>query len=230
MPDRLSSADRLAPLGGGCRARGGGWLVRLAVVAGCLLVASCWMPNQFLAEVRLARNGDYALIYDGVLIRIPLAQEIRSGSLSAAEIADKTRILERDLGRDSAFKEIRPRGDGGFDVRYERLGHLGTRDVFAFVRRNEAIITIETFEDGRAVIRGRGLGATERAQLTEAGLTMQGRLRVVTDALPLRGNAQAVRRRGFQRFLVYDWTLSSVNDPVPYLEVDLSRPPPDSLR
>lgn len=198
----------------------------LAAAAVCLVLAACWLPERFLGELRLARNGDYALVFDGTLVRMSLAQSIRAGELSAEEIAEQTDILVRDLSRDSGFQTIEPQGEGRFKVRFERVGHLDPRDVYTFVRRNEPIITVETFEDGRAVIRARALARQEKDQVTAAGMEIRGKLRVVTDALPLRGNAQRVSPRGYQRFLVYDWTISGVETAAPFLEVDLTRPAP----
>ncbi|WP_242390586.1 hypothetical protein [Pararhodospirillum photometricum] len=194
----------------------------------CLvLLTSCWLPDHFLAEVRLGRNGDYALTYKGELVWAPLVQEIKGKKLSAVEIQEKTQALLRDLKRDNGFKEIRSLGQGRFAVLYERSGRLGPRDQMVFVRRTDPLIIIETFEDGRAMVRSQALKSSQREQIAQAGLHVTGKFRVVTDAKPLRGNPKHVTARGFQNFVAYDWDIS-LSAERPVLEVDLksSAPPP----
>ena len=31
------------------------------------VLSSCYVPDQFRAEIRLARNGDFSMIYEGIL-------------------------------------------------------------------------------------------------------------------------------------------------------------------
>ncbi|WP_242465179.1 hypothetical protein, partial [Rhodospirillum rubrum] len=192
----------------------------VVTVAACLLLASCWLPDRFLAEVRLSRNGDYALVYQGDLVWVPLADDIRARKLTPAEITEKTDILIRDLSRDEAFKTIVALGGGRFKVSYERLGHLGARDIFAFPRRSDALISLETFDDGRAIIRARSLKTEDRDRIASAGLGMQGRFRVVSDGLPLKGNPMATAARGVGRFMIYDWTIATLASPPPFIEID----------
>ncbi|GEO79926.1 hypothetical protein [Pararhodospirillum oryzae] len=198
---------------------------RLARLAGALMavlvLASCWMPDQFLAEVRLARNGDYALSYKGDLLWAPLAQEIRDKGLSGPELAQKIEVLKRDLSRDEGFKEIQSVGGGRFKVRYEKVGHLGEREQVIFLRRTDALIILETFEDGRAMVRSQPLRPSQRDQILASGLSFSGKLRVVTDARPLRGNPKNATPRGFQRFWIYDWDINLQSER-PVLEVDMT--------
>lgn len=188
----------------------------LAVLLLVPLAASCYVPDDFLAEIRLARNGDYAFVYKGKLTWAPLVQEIRSGDLDAEEIREKQAILERDLKRDSHFREIRSLGNGTFQVFYERLGRFtGTRKV-AFVRRSAEILGMETRTDGTVHIRGGGTNGRDPNELLKIGLNPQGKLRVITNVPELKQNAQEVSLNvpGYPGFKVYDWDLS-VSSPTP---------------
>lgn len=185
----------------------------------CLLVplaASCYVPDDFLAEIRLSANGDYALVYKGKLTWAPMVEEIRSGTLSATEIREKQALLERDLKRDSHFREVRSLGNGTFQVFYERLGRFtGTRKV-AFVRRSAEILGMETRTDGTIHIRGAGTNGRNPSELLKIGLNPQGKLRIITNVPEIKQNADSVSLQvpGYPGFKVYDWTLGA-SSPTP---------------
>ncbi|MBF0094250.1 MAG: hypothetical protein HQL34_06870, partial [Alphaproteobacteria bacterium] len=96
------------------------WRARLAVV---LLIAaglaSCYVPDDFKAEIRVASNGDFAMSYEGILTWAPLYSDIKDGKLAPADIPAKIALFEEDLRRDTNFKEIKSIGKGRYQVRYE---------------------------------------------------------------------------------------------------------------
>jgi hypothetical protein len=194
----------------------------LALLA-CLLLASCWLPDRFVAEVRLARNGDFGLTYDGEMIWVPLAEALSKGEIKGEDLQEKIAALSRDLSRDISFTNVAYQGNGRFRVRYEREGFLKPLDEFIFPRRNNPIITVKTKEDGTAEVRVAGLGSDDKTRITDAGLKMTGKFRVVTDAMPYGGNPQAATPRGFRKFMVYDWTIRGINDPPPLLRLNMTR-------
>ncbi|MBE1237648.1 hypothetical protein IHV25_08305 [Phaeovibrio sulfidiphilus] len=197
--------------------------VAVLVSALCLFVASCWLPNSFIAEIRLSTDRSYGFVYEGELTWVPLAQDIRAGKLSQAEIAEKVQVLIRDLNRDNHFKTIRSLGDGRFQVRYEAQGRLGERGIFIFLRRTDRLVVIETFEDGTARVYAKTLKQNQRQQIADSGITINGKFRVVTNGTATRGNAQSVKPRGFQNYMTYDWDITSENLDSPVLYVDLNR-------
>jgi len=180
------------------------------------LAASCYVPDDFLAEIRLAANGDYALVYKGTLIWAPLVAEIRDGGLSAEEVREKQDVILRDLKRDSHFRQIEPLGNGRFKVFYERLGRFtGTRKV-AFVRRSAEILGMETRTDGTIHIRGGGTNGRDPEELLKMRINPRGRLRLITNVPAVQQNAQQVTQGvpGYPDYRVYDWALS-ISSPTP---------------
>jgi hypothetical protein len=187
----------------------------------CLLLplaASCYVPDDFLAEIRLSRSGDYAIVFKGKLTWAPLVAEIRDGTLTAQDIQEKQEILRRDLARDSSFRQIRSLGNGTFEVFYERLGRFtGTRKV-TFIRRSVEILSLEARTDGTLHMRGAGANGRDPRELLSIGLNPQGRLRVITDIPVLKQNAQTVSQDvpGYPRYRVYDWAVT-LTSPTPVL-------------
>lgn len=193
-------------------------LMVLALAAPAL--ASCYVPDDFLAEIRLARNGDYALIYKGKLTWAPLWADIRSGKLSAEEAAEKEAAIRRDLERDGHFTSVKPLGRAQFAVEYERSGRFtGTRKV-TFVRRGAEILSMELRSSGEVHIQTRADPKLDLSnQLASNGLSSRGRLRIITNAAVPLHNAHATSEGlpGYPDYTIYDWTITSNTRPMPAL-------------
>lgn len=192
----------------------------LIVLLAAPLLASCYVPDDFLAEIRLARNGDYALIYKGKLTWAPLWADIRDGKLSGDEIAEKEAAIMADLERDGHFSEIRPLGRGQFAVSYQRTGKFtGTRKV-TFVRRSAEILSMELRTTGEVHIRTRNDSKLDlENQLAANGLSSRGKLRVITNTAVVLHNAQDIGQGlpGYPDYTIYDWTITASTKPMPML-------------
>lgn len=190
--------------------------VCLAILAlgGTLALAACYLPNNFKSEIRLGRNGDYALAYMGELVWAPLYRDIQQKHPPADEVAAKVAEIGQDLKRDSHFKSITSLGDGRFKVDYEREGHLANSDMVTFVRRNAIIIQIVSKPDGRIIINGNTLKPSEAQEAATTGLDVQGEFRIVTDGLVKEHNASSVKP--FGRYMVYIWAIQNAFSPPPH--------------
>ncbi|MGC2854199.1 hypothetical protein ACM64Y_01900 [Novispirillum sp. DQ9] len=183
-------------------------------------LASCYVPDDFLAEIRLARNGDYALIYRGKLTWAPLWADIRGGKLSPEEVAEKEAAVMADLQRDGHFSAIKPLGRGQFEVAYERTGKFtGTRKV-TFVRRSAEILSMELRTSGEVHIRTRNDPKLDlENQLAANGLSSRGKLRIITNAPVVLHNAQNIGEGlpGYPDYAIYDWSITATTKPMPML-------------
>ncbi|MBB4266929.1 hypothetical protein [Roseospira visakhapatnamensis] len=178
------------------------------------LVASCYVPDDFLVEVRVNRQGDFGITYSGTLTWAPLWADIRKGALSPDEIAEKVENIRRDLERYPEFSTVEHEGAGRFRVFYETTGHVDGDESFYFLRGNARIIAILSREDGLLVVRTHAITDDNRQRLQAVGMDMRGKMRVATDRPVLSHNAQA-RADGPQGFVYYDWVIRSLNDPAP---------------
>jgi hypothetical protein len=189
---------------------------RLRIPALCFLLAavlpllsSCYVPDRFRAEIRIARNGDFSMTYDGVLTWAPLYMDIRDGRVKGPEIQDKIESIRKDLKRDPQFLDVRSLGAGQFAVKYKRTGNLATNTgLITFVRRNARIIDIDSRANGRVGVMAQTPNAEKFKPLADAGLTIRGSLRVMSD-MRLAGphNATAVYADKESGWTVYDWII-----------------------
>jgi hypothetical protein len=207
-------------------------LARLRFVAAAaaviLLLNSCFVPDQYEAEIRFTKLGAYGISYTGILTQAPLFSEIARGNIKEGDpnTAKSIKGYLDQLKRDSAFKEVRSTGRGRFQVRYLREGNFrGEHQMVTFVSRQAPIFRLRTFDDGRISISGSGAGNQYAPKLQEVGLTTQGLFRVVTDAEVIEHNAQFVRKAPTPGYTMYDWRIRSFSDPPPRLIAKLTVDP-----
>lgn len=189
----------------------------LAAVAAAVLLtalAACYLPNHFKSEIRLGRNGDFALSFYGELTWAPLYREIIQGKLAPDEAAKKIEEIRADLTRDGNFKSVESLGQGRFKVAYERQGHLGDKDMVTFVRRNAIILAISSKSDGTITVNGNTLKPSDAQMATNIGISVQGEFRVVTDALVKEQNASNIK--SYEGYQVYIWTIENAFSPAPH--------------
>jgi hypothetical protein len=200
---------------------------RLAGVAACFaLLASCFIPDKFEAEVRLTKDGSYGLTYIGVLTYGPLFSEIARGEIDDEHAKKSIGMFLAQLKRDSDFKEVESMGRGRFKVRYERTGKFGgSHQTVTFVSRQEPIFRVLTTEKGTVEVNGSGQGRLYADRLEEVGLTTQGLMRVVTDMEVVAQNAQSIRKSVTPGFTQYDWRFRSFRDLPPHFVAKLGVDP-----
>lgn len=194
------------------------------------LAASCYMPDDFLTEIRIAKNGDYALIFKGKMVWVPLYKDIVTGALKdVSEIREKEAAILRDLQRDEGFKQVRPIGRGTFDVYYERLGRFTGTSQVSFPRRGMEILRMEVRKNGVLyVVAATGAKPGAREELQALGLTPNGKVRVMTDATVIKTNAEnkSTGIPGYPGWVVYDWSINGPNQPAPIVHIQMFPPPP----
>jgi hypothetical protein len=185
-----------------------------------LLLASCYVPDQFKSEVRVGANGDYAISFYGDLIWAPLFRDIARGQVPADEIEGKIAGIKQDLVRDPNFKSVESAGGGRFHVVYQREGHMQATDLVTFVRRNSIILQLHATPDGRVTLDGNSMKPHEANEAAVLGLSAQGEFRLITDAQVLGHNANKVTM--FQGYPVYIWTIDNPFSPAPHLVLQRS--------
>lgn len=188
----------------------------LLALAGVLL-ASCYIPARFDAEITVDKQGYYDLKFDGYLAEVGLYQGLREGKISPAEEKEKVAVIERDFTRDSSTKAFQYYREGHFHVNWERQGDLIATKTVTFVRANELILQLKyVANSGYIVLEGKSLKEENRRRLVEAGLNMQGQVRVKTDMEVKDHNATSTKKDPKDpRFTWLVWDIQSVMSPRP---------------
>ncbi len=191
---------------------------RLAAKAAPLLLiiafGGCYLPVRFDAEIEISRFGIYNMVFDGYLVDVPLYNGLRKGKISAFEETGKIERLKTDMTRDSSIKEFKYYKQGHFKVHWEKSGDLLRTKMVTFVRRNENLFSI-IYNKEKSIISviATPMAKSTAKRLKEAGLNMQGQLRVKTDALVAKHNAGKKTKDKNTGMTVYVWDIKSILDP-----------------
>lgn len=178
----------------------------LIAVACTALLSSCFIPDQYEAEIRLSKDGSYGVTFIGVLNYAPLFGQIARGKIDEEHAKENDRMMFEQLKRDEAFKEVTPLGKGRYRVKYERTGRFaGSHQMVTFVSRQEPIFRILTTETGNIEVNGSGRARTYAKSLEEVGIKSQGLFRITTDMPVIEHNAQSQRKSVAPGYTQYDW-------------------------
>ena len=204
-------------------------LVGYAVVllASGLAFASCFVPDQYEAEIRFTKLGAYGITYNGVLTNAPFFSEYARGNIKDSPETQKTiKLYGEQLKRDSSFKEVNSLGRGRFQVKYYREGRFfGAHQMVTFISRQAPVFRLRTTEEGNISVAGSGAGRQYASKLEAVGMTTQGLFRIVTDAEVLEHNAQFVRKSPTPGYTIYDWKIRNFRDVPPRLIAKLAVDP-----
>ncbi len=189
-----------------------------------LLLASCYMPIRFDAEIELTKTGYYHIIFDGYLAQVELYQDIKQGKASGTEERERVQIIRDDFERDPSTKEFAYIKQGHFKVHWERSGDLIKARTVTFFRRNEHILGLSfNKETGQISMLGKSLQRDVKDKLRAAGLDTSGNIRVFTDARVVTHNATSVRPYPDKgpNYKVYTWEIKNLLSPTPSLKLQL---------
>lgn len=194
------------------------------LVLAAAVLAGCYMPLRFDAEIEIDRAGYYSIIFDGYMTRTDLFQDIREGEADAAEVEKRIEVIRRDLTRDPATTEFEYFKDGVFKVHWQREGDLLEDRSVTFVRRNEQIVNLSyNHETQQISMLGKSLKRDVKDRLREAGLDTSGQIRVFSDANVTMHNATSVKpapQKG-DGWKLYVWDIPNLLAPTPFLKIAL---------
>ena len=189
-------------------------LSRIAVMLVALIgLGSCYFPVYFDAEIELAREGYYHMIFDGYLADISLYNEIKQNKISKEDEKRKVKLIQTDFERDGSTKEFKYQKEGVFRVHWDKAGDLLKVKAVTFFRRNEPIIILRYSKEDRAIyLQTTPLSKTQQEQLKKLGLGMEGEIRVITDAKVLAHDATQIRKTDDPRKKMYVWKIRGLAD------------------
>ncbi|WP_404426903.1 hypothetical protein [Thalassospira australica] len=192
------------------------WISRgflIAIIAPVVL-AGCYLPDDFTIDLNVEQNGDYRFSYRGLLVQPTITEAILNEEIDADEEEERVEKVLADLKRDSGVSELAYQGEGVFRIVYERRGNIMRDKSFVFVRRNSRILEMFFRAESNTVeIRGGFVPDQYEERLTALGYEMTGRIELRTTAGIRSHNAAEFIETGGQNRL--RWEIRSITDPVP---------------
>ncbi len=196
-------------------------LPRLAVALFLVAVlAGCYMPIRFDAEIEITRGGYFDFKFDGYLAKVELFQGLKEGKINPEEEKKQIEIIKRDFARDSGFKDFKYLKMGHFKIYWEHNGDLIKIKSVTFISAPEYILGLRyNYKTRRITMAGKSLKNDMKKKLDQLGLGWTGQIRVFTDAKVITHNATTVKKnkRKGGSFMTYIWDLKNIYAPTPSL-------------
>lgn len=189
----------------------------ISISIAALVLASCYLPARFDAEIELDKAGYYSIIFDGYMADVGLFDGLQKGKISQEEEQEKIAVIERDFARDASTKNFQYFRDGHFKVNWEREGDLLKAKTVTFIRRNELIFQLKyVANSGYIVLEGKSISKDNRQRLRKMGLDMQGQIRVKTD-MPIKSHNATGEKKDpkDKRFTWLVWDVANIMSPRP---------------
>jgi len=175
---------------------------RVLALSAILVLAGCWIPEDFVASLDIKADRSFTFTYDGLLAFGPALGEIKArGRLSPNDEAE-LRKLEAELRKERGVQDVRYIGNGRYKLRYVMSGTAepGT-EVFL------DLVKFKADTNGNILLEGVTVPADARRELTAVGAKFGGTIKLKS-ALPiLSENADAKPFFG-GLFGSYKWTIS----------------------
>lgn len=189
-------------------------LAKCGVLLALVALGGCYLPSAFKADLRITPGGDYNFRYEGLLVHLPLLENLSGEALPEDEIERRIAAVAQDLGRDRGFEEITYLDRATFRVRYKRVGNILRERSYAFVRAGARILAIERRADGTVRVYADKPNIELAKRIEASGFRMRGRLRIQTEAPVARHNAQQIVQAAAP---VYVWQVDDLDQPSPSL-------------
>lgn len=192
----------------------------IPMLAAAVLLAGCYLPVRFDAEITIDRSGYYNAQFDGYMVSVPLYQGLKDGTISALDEKAKIADLQTDVTRDSAISDFKYVRQGHFRLKWRDKGDLIKTRMVTFLRRSESILNLKYVKSTRLItVEATPIADANARRLKAEGLDMQGQLRVRTDARVVTHNAGRVIDDKAGRGKVYIWEVKSVTDAPPRIVI-----------
>ncbi len=145
------------------------------LLAACVTLSSCWIPEKFDATVNINRDGSYTFIYDGTLTFAPALAAAKEGKLGAKDEADLKEEGAK-MAKEPGFKSVDYQANGRYKVLVEKHGKVG--EAYYFISNEEKIVSIIPHKDGTLTVKGTRPDDEAIKQLDSIGAKIDGTLSV----------------------------------------------------
>ena len=180
----------------------------LLLALAAMLLSSCFIPDNYKAEVWVHKDGSYEFLFNGELAYAPAIEKILDGEFGEKDIDDMIGI-EEDLFGTEGFLDAEYVEDGRFRV--EVVMPLAAGEDYDFITEDIAIFSFKHDEQGQLMITGLDLSDDDRDMLKKLNIKMEGDLSVITDkGVKVKSqNADMKTKDKKQNTVTYRWKLDA---------------------
>jgi hypothetical protein len=170
-----------------------------------MLLAGCWIPENFNVNVAVKKDGGYTFTYDGILTYAPALEAAKNRELS---LEDEAELKEgaKDLREETEIQKVKYLGKGRYKIYAKTTVAPGNDYDFL------DIFTVTSLPDGMIKITVAKLDNDTRNQLKSIGAKINGELTVDLQkgVSVIKHNAQS-KPKMFGLLGSYKWKIKSFN-------------------
>ena len=171
-----------------------------------LVLSGCWIPESFVSNIAVNKDGSYSFSYDGTLTFGLALAAASQGGLTPKDEADFAGQAVK-LRQEPGFKRVDYQGKGRYKVLFEKTGKPG--EPLYFVDQSVAIVAVLPGKNHTIVIKSFAPRAEDIQQLSSIGAKIDGTLTVsvANGVKVVKQNAESAPTFGL--FGSYKWQIKS---------------------
>jgi len=184
-------------------------------------LCTCFAPEDFDVNINIDKSGKLKFSYNGLLVHLNARKAfVEKGKIGKNE-EDEVKRFHQNFLKNKLYKKVTYMAGGQFKVSYEYDGDL--EEPFHFIGEDDNFFSIVAKSGNRVEIFCYRVRKSTAAGLAEAQVKIRGKCAVTTDARVLGHNAESAPGQPGAPG-TYRWEIKSVDDPTPYLLLQLERP------
>lgn len=179
----------------------------LILAFAAILLSSCFIPDNYEAEIWLHKDGSYEFFFEGELAYAPAIEKIFDGEFEAKDMDDMFEI-EDDLNQADGFMEAEYLDNGKFRV--EVIMPVMPGEDYYFLSEDIPVFSFKHDEDGNLVIRGMTLDEDDLESVKSFGINMKGELTVLADkGVKVKSHNALMKKKEKKKGTKYFWELDA---------------------
>ena len=180
----------------------------------CFLLSSCWVPENFVANLVIDKSANYEFHYDGILAFAPAVGEIKQHGQLSEKGETEMKKAETYLRTQPGFSKANYIGGGRYQIVYDEKGAVhDSQQMFL------GLLTFHINQQSQIIIRGTDITDDGRRQLAVLGINFDGHLKVNTELPIIQHNATSTPILG-GLIGSYEWHITPEQAETPYMVID----------
>lgn len=172
-------------------------------------LAGCWIPEKFVADVKVHKDGSYIFKYDGILTFAIALDASNKGELTEKDernFASEVGKLKEEPG----FKKVKYLGKGRYKVLVEKAGNA--EEKIYFLSKSLNYFTINPRKDGTLLITAEQFSKKDIKELKSIGAKIDGELTVsIEKGVEIIDHNAESEPKLFGLFGSYKWHINSID-------------------
>ncbi len=182
-----------------------------------LTLSSCYLPTNYWLETTIDKNGEYKMRFRGYLVSLPYYKKLRNKEFKSNEehLTFHKREMKELYNNDPYMKRMIYAKNGYFWIDWSVKDNILKHHYVAVINRNNRFATLGYYLNKNITkFTMNSLSYKQLLKLKQAGIVMQGKVIIKTNAKVLEQNAMKITK-GKDNWVTYEWVQHQLEDSPP---------------